>query len=504
MPKIRTRFAPSPTGPLHIGGVRTALYAFLFAKKNHGDFILRIEDTDTARTVENTEEIINKSLEWCGIIPDEGVKQGGNFGPYKQSERKEIYSKYAQKLIENGSAYYAFDTEEEIKEWRESTAKDNKGNSLPYNYNTRESMRNSISLSEEKVKILLESNTPYVVRLKVKPEDHIEFTDIVRDTVKFHSAQLDDRVLLKSDGMPTYHLANVVDDHLMEITHVIRGEEWLASTPHHILLYKAFGWEDSIPSFAHLPLFLKPDGKGKLSKRDGDRLGFPVFCIEWTDPSSGNYSKGYKEIGFLSESFVNFIAMLGWNDGTERELFDMASLIENFSLERVQKAGAKFNYEKAKWFNQQYIREMDNSLLVNLFKSQVPKTSLNSIEIEQYCELFKERIEFTDQLSQIGKFLYTDEIEYDTKMWNKKWKDSFIPFFEGLNQKYDSVEWKESSIFELVKSEMDSQGFKMGEIMPIMRIALMGTMKGPSVFAAMEFLGKEKAIERLSNFEKIQ
>ncbi|MFN7423829.1 MAG: glutamate--tRNA ligase, partial [Chitinophagales bacterium] len=369
MTRVRTRFAPSPTGPLHIGGVRTALYSYLFAKKHGGDFLLRIEDTDTARTVAGSEDVINESLNWCGIIPDEGILQGGPHAPYRQSERKEMYRQYAEQLVQLGKAYLAFDSEDDIKVWREKSASENKGISDAYNYTTRSQMRNSLTLSAEEVSKLLADKVAYVVRLKVDSQDHVSFQDIIRDEVKFKSSQLDDRVLLKSDGMPTYHLANVVDDHLMEISHVIRGEEWLASTPHHILLYKAFGWNQ--PQFAHLPLFLKPDGKGKLSKRDGDRLGFPVFCTQFVNPDTGDVTEGFREKGFERDAFVNFIAMLGWNDGTERELFDMDALIENFSLERVHKAGAKFNFEKAIWFNQQYLRNLPTKELVNSCSDEI-------------------------------------------------------------------------------------------------------------------------------------
>lgn len=504
MTRIRTRFAPSPTGPLHIGGVRTALYSYLFAKKHGGDFLLRIEDTDTARTVAGSEDVINESLNWCGIIPDEGITQGGPHAPYRQSERKSMYLQYAEQLVQNGKAYLAFDSEEEIKLWREKSAVDNNGIPAAYNYSTRGQMRNSLTLTEEEISKLKNNHTPYVIRLKVDSNDHIEFVDLIREKVRFDSSQLDDRVLLKSDGMPTYHLANVVDDHLMEISHVIRGEEWLASTPHHILLYKAFGWET--PLFAHLPLFLKPDGKGKLSKRDGDRLGFPVFCTQFVNPETKVVTEGFREKGFERDAFVNFIAMLGWNDGTERELFDMPALIDHFSLERVHKAGAKFNFEKAIWYNQQYVRNLSNEDLVEacLYDIQKINPSMDRDFTSKYVELFRDRIDFKYQLANAGKYLYTDIEVYDKETLRKKWKpeaEKFIAEFKELLSLSKTIlsEELESETKKLIESH--GLGLGLGNILPVLRILLTGTMKGPSIFDSILLLGIEKSIERINQLD---
>jgi glutamyl-tRNA synthetase len=363
--KIRVRFAPSPTGPLHIGGVRTALYNYLFARKHGGDFLLRIEDTDQTRYVKGAEDYIIESLKWCGIIFDEGVTVGGPYAPYRQSERKELYHQYAEKLINWGNAYYAFDTPEELEKLRKGS--ESQGKSFSYNCQIRDSLNNSLRLSKEETDKLISSGIHYVVRLKVPMNELIEMTDLIRGNIKVNSSTIDDKVLFKSDGMPTYHLANVVDDYLMKITHVIRGEEWLPSLPIHVLLYNFLGWKDVMPEFAHLPLLLKPDGKGKLSKRDGDKLGFPVFPLEWKDPASGEISSGYRESGYFPEAVVNLLAFLGWNPGTEQEIFSMDQLIESFSLEHVHKAGAKFDFEKAKWFNHQYLVLKSDEELVSLF-----------------------------------------------------------------------------------------------------------------------------------------
>jgi len=502
MTRIRTRFAPSPTGPLHIGGVRTALYSYLFAKKHGGDFLLRIEDTDTARTVPGSEDVINESLNWCGIIPDEGITQGGPHAPYRQSERKPMYLQYAKQLVNSGKAYYAFDTEDEIKVWREKTAAENNGISAAYNYQTRNQMRNSLTLSSDEVSKLIAAGTPKVVRLKVDAEDHVEFEDLIRGKVRFDSSQLDDRVLLKSDGMPTYHLANVVDDHLMEISHVIRGEEWLASTPHHILLYNAFDWPT--PRFAHLPLFLKPDGKGKLSKRDGDRLGFPVFCTKFVNPDTGVVTDGFREKGFERDAFVNFIAMLGWNDGTERELFDMKALIDNFTLERVHKAGAKFNFEKAIWYNQQYLKKLSTKELVDSCSVDIKSIQPNVSEdfLAQYVELFRERVDFRYQLASVGMYIYGDIQEYDLDTFKKKWKPESAKFMSDYTSwlncaSFDSVEQLEVE----TKKIMEENHMSMGSILPVLRILLTGTTKGPSVYDTLLLVGKEKSIERLAKLD---
>jgi len=498
MTRVRTRFAPSPTGPLHIGGVRTALYSYLFAKKHGGDFLLRIEDTDTARTVAGSEDVINESLSWCGIIPDEGILQGGPHAPYRQSERKEMYRQYAEQLVQLGKAYLAFDSEDEIKVWREKSASENKGISDAYNYTSRSQMRNSLTLSAEEVSKLLADKGSYVVRLKVDSQDHVSFQDIIRDEVKFNSSQLDDRVLLKSDGMPTYHLANVVDDHLMEISHVIRGEEWLASTPHHILLYKAFGWNQ--PQFAHLPLFLKPDGKGKLSKRDGDRLGFPVFCTQFVNPDTGDVTEGFREKGFERDAFVNFIAMLGWNDGTERELFDMDALIENFSLERVHKAGAKFNFEKATWFNQQYLRNLPMKELVSSCAEEIRKINASVSEdfLQLYVELYRDRVDFRYRLASAGKYMYSDIQEFDRDTLKKKWTPEAVKFISDYIDFLNSTALDSAEELEIETKKMIEQHLmSMGNILPVLRILLTGTTKGPSLYKTILLLGKEKSVERM-------
>lgn len=503
--KIRTRFAPSPTGPLHLGGIRTALYAYLFAKKYHGDFLLRIEDTDQNRSVEGAEAYIIETMKWCGIIPDEGVGFGGEYGPYRQSDRKSIYKEYTQKLIENGSAYYGFDTDDELAIWRAASAEKNNGISEAYNFSTRGAMRNSLTLSKAEVDDLLNKNTPYVIRLKVEDGEDLVFEDTIRGQVAFKKSQLDDRILLKSDGMPTYHLANVVDDYLMKITHVIRGEEWLASTPHHILLYRAFGWEADMPSFSHLPLILKPDGKGKLSKRDGDRLGFPVFGLAWTDPESKETSLGYKEKGFESHAFINFLAMLGWNDGTEKELFSHEELIQSFSLERVHKAGAKFNYEKAIWYNQQFIKSVNVSYLMDHFKAFCLKNNLNLSEefIQKYCEIFRDRITFIHELDSIGAYLYEPLKNIDLESLKKKWGAKSLDFVNDYVSKIETIDFNVNVLEDTFKSLLANYEMGMGQMMPVFRIALTGIMQGPSVFDTMILLGKEESIERFKNLEQI-
>ena len=503
MKQVRTRFAPSPTGPLHIGGIRTALYAFLFAKKHQGDFLLRIEDTDQNRTVQGAEEYIIETLTWCGIIPDEGVGFGGKYGPYRQSDRKAIYREYTQKLIENGSAYYGFDTDEELAVWRANSAEKNNGISDAYNFSTRVTMRNSLTLSKNEVVDLLNNNVPYVVRLKVDDGEDLIFEDTIRGQVAFKKSQLDDRILLKSDGMPTYHLANVVDDYLMKISHVIRGEEWLASTPHHILLYRAFGWEDDMPSFSHLPLILKPDGKGKLSKRDGDRLGFPVFGLAWTDPESKETSLGYREKGFEPQAFINFLAMLGWNDGTEKEIFSDEELIHSFSLERVHKAGAKFNYDKAIWYNQQFLKNVNLTYLASYFESYASKNSLNLSDtfIQKYCEIFRERISFIHDLEKIGSYLYNKIESIDLDSLKKKWSSKSQDFVNDYISKIETTEFDSKRLEELFKELLIKYEMGMGQMMPVFRIALTGIMQGPSVFDSMILLGKEESIKRFAHLE---
>ncbi len=495
--KIRTRFAPSPTGPLHIGGVRTALYCYLFAKKNNGDFLLRVEDTDQARFVPGAEEYIIETLKWCGIEPNEGLSYGGDFGPYRQSERKEMYAEYAQMLLAKGDAYYAFDTPEELSAWRENMK--GQGNPSPkYDPITRQYLKNSLHLSEDEVKRRLDAGDPWVIRYKMPRNEEVKFEDEIRGVVSFQSIQLDDKVLLKSDGMPTYHLANVVDDHLMEITHVIRGEEWLPSTPLHVLLYRSFEWE--MPIFAHLPLILKPDGKGKLSKRDGDRLGFPVFPLNWTDRETKEESIGYKERGFLPDAFINMLAFLGWNPGTEQELFSKEELIEAFSLERVNKSGARFDFEKTKWFNQQYIKNKSNEELVDLSASlfEAEGYQTDRATLLEICELTKERATFLHEIPSIAYYFFEEVKEYDEKNLRKKWKNENSDAFVTLLSSLESMPSFESALIEkTVKDFMETHSLGFGQVLPILRIGVTGTMQGPPIFAVMEVLGKDICLKRL-------
>ncbi len=501
--RVRVRFAPSPTGPLHMGGVRTALYNYLFAKKNGGDFLLRIEDTDQTRFVQGAEEYIQESLKWCGIIPDEGQGYGGEFGPYKQSERKakDIYRQYAEQLVAEEKAYYAFDTPEELEQMRENLKK--AGVAAPqYNSITRSTMKNSVSLSAEEVKERMDRGDAYVIRIKMPRNQEIKFKDMIRGWVSVHSSNLDDKVLFKSDGMPTYHLANIVDDHLMQISHVIRGEEWLPSAPLHVYLYEAFGWEESRPDFAHLPLLLKPDGNGKLSKRDGDRLGFPVFPLEWKDPKSGETSSGYREKGYFAEAFINILALLGWNPGTSQEIFSMQELIDAFSLERVGKAGAKYDPEKAKWFNQQYLRAENNATLAKMLietPSVEDRFKTHSVDyLAKVCSLMKERATFLAEIPAEGEYLFKAPELYDEKTTRKKWKDQA----PGLMQ-----EWKESlgaindytaeNIEMTFKAFLEEKGLGIGAVLPLFRLLVTGKGMGPSMFAIAELLGKEECVNRI-------
>ena len=503
--KVRVRFAPSPTGPLHIGGVRTALYNYLFAKKHGGDFLLRIEDTDQKRFVEGAEEYIIESLKWCGILPNEGQGIGGDLGPYKQSERMHIYREYADYLIEKDYAYYAFDTSEELDEQRERAKKESKNN-FQYSAINRQYLKNSLSLSADEVAEKMKNGDSYVIRIKLPRNEEVRFYDEIRGWVVVNTAHMDDKVLYKSDGLPTYHLANIVDDYLMKISHVIRGEEWLPSAPLHVLLYKYLGWEDEMPKFAHLPLILKPDGNGKLSKRDGDRLGFPVFCTQFENPVSGEITEGFREKGFERDAFVNFIALLGWNDGTERELFDMDALIENFSLDKVHKAGAKFNFEKAVWFNQQYIRLVPNEKLAEsaIGKIREANPNISDVFVSKYCELYRERISFSYELPNIGKYLYTDIENYDVKMFNKKWKPEFSEFFQSYILLLEKEDLSDSDkIEQFTKAVIEESGYGLGQILPLFRIGLTGTMKGPSIFETISILGKEESIKRLQKLKTI-
>ncbi|MEM9051794.1 MAG: glutamate--tRNA ligase [Bacteroidota bacterium] len=495
--KVRVRFAPSPTGPLHMGGVRTALYNYLFAKKHGGSFILRIEDTDQTRFVEGAEDYIKESLAWCGMTPDEGPGFGGEFGPYKQSERKEMYREYADRLIESGNAYYAFDTPEELDAMRERLKKA-KVASPQYNAITRETMRNSLTLSEEEVSKLLDEGHPYVIRFRMPRKEDVRVQDVIRGWVVVNTVQLDDKVLFKSDGMPTYHLANIVDDHKMEITHVIRGEEWLPSAPLHVLLYQAFGWE--APQFAHLPLLLKPDGNGKLSKRDGDRLGFPVFPLEWHDPKTGEKSSGYRENGYFAESFVNMLSMLGWNPGTPQEIFSMEELIEAFSLDRVGKAGAKFDPNKTKWFNQQYLRAYSDAELGEMIEPIAKEKGYNVSHeyLAEVSRLMKERASFLPEIVENGAYLFEAPTEYDEKTTRKKWKEDTPQVMEGLLAEFDAIaDWNAENCHSVFNAYLEKRELGMGRVLPNLRLLVTGQGMGPSMFDIMALLGKEECFNRM-------
>ncbi|NNM15518.1 MAG: glutamate--tRNA ligase, partial [Bacteroidia bacterium] len=471
MSKVRVRFAPSPTGPLHMGGVRTALFNYLFVKKLKGDFILRVEDTDQTRYVQGAEDYIIKALEWCNIQFDEGPHVGGDFGPYRQSERKAMYRQYADQLIKSGHAYYAFDTPDDLNAMRERMKA--AGVASPqYDHISREHMQNSLALSEDEVVKRLNDGVPYVIRIKIPRNEEVKVNDQVRGWVVVNSNQLDDKVLFKSDGMPTYHLANVVDDYLMKITHVIRGEEWLPSAPLHVLLYKFLGWENEMPEFAHLPLILKPDGNGKLSKRDGDRLGFPVFPLNWTDPKTGESSSGYKERGFLAEAFVNLLALLGWNPGNNEELFSIEQLIELFSIERVGKAGAKFNYEKALWFNQQHIRLKKPEEFLTSFKSILGNNNITSNDefVLKVIALLQEKTTFVSDFWEQGSYFFNKPKDYDQKVLRKKWKDTTPNDVENVINTWSELEdWSAEKIEAAYKNCAEQNSFNPGGYMQLLR-----------------------------------
>jgi len=496
--KVRVRFAPSPTGPLHIGGVRTALFNYLFAKKHGGDFILRIEDTDQARYVPGAEEYIQEALQWCGLTIDEGPAQGGPFAPYRQSERKELYRQYADQLLKSGHAYYAFDTPEELDAAR--TAAEAKGETFTYNALSRSQMKNSVSLPAEEWKALQFESTHYVIRFKMPDNLDVTEVDLIRGSVTFNTALLDDKVLFKSDGMPTYHLANVVDDHLMEITHVIRGEEWLPSMPLHVLLYRAFGWEETMPRFTHLPLILKPEGKGKLSKRDGDKLGFPVFPLLWKDKITGEPSRGYREDGYFPDAFINMLALLGWNPGTEQEIFTMEELCKCFSLERVGKSGARFDPEKTKWFNHQYfIKKSDSELgeLLLPFLKEKGITADLSLAI-RISGMVKERCNFVSEIWDQSHFLFQAPETYDEKIVSKRWKDGVPEIMRDLAQFLGSVDqWSAPAIKEPFSEYVTAKGWNFGTVMNSLRLCLVGGSFGPDIFEICEILGKSETISRI-------
>jgi glutamyl-tRNA synthetase len=534
---VRVRFAPSPTGPLHMGGVRTALFNYLFARKHQGTMILRIEDTDQGRFVPGAEEYIMESLAWCGIEIDEGIKEGGKFGPYRQSDRKAIYKQYADQLIESGWAYYAFDTAVELegrrqkaegKNQEEEAGNKNQG-AFAYDTTTRMSLRNSLTMTGEQVKSLLDEGAPYVIRFRM-PENHeIVMQDIIRGEVRVSTGTVDDKVLFKSDGMPTYHLANVVDDHLMEITHVIRGEEWLPSLPLHVMLYKAFGWTDTMPQFAHLPLILKPSGNGKLSKRDGDKLGFPVFPINWNNPETSEVYSGYREAGYFNDAFVNILALLGWNDGTDKEIYSMDELIEAFSLERVGKSGSRFDPEKAKWFNHQYMLMKSDEEIAEEFlkaegkrqkaeiskKEEVGKEEAGLTEeqwdrVVKIVGLVKERAEFVKDIWSQAWFFFEAPATYDEAVIKKRWtpemKEQLKNISSLLNTNFCLIPSAlcPEDYETLIKGHIASNSLNMGNVMNILRLCLVGSSMGPGVFDIMTLLGPEEVISRIERaVEKI-
>ncbi|MCM8569646.1 glutamate--tRNA ligase [Gramella jeungdoensis] len=494
--KVRVRFAPSPTGPLHIGGVRTALYNYLFAKKHDGDFVLRIEDTDQNRFVEGAEDYIIESLNWCGIPYDEGPGKEKGFGPYRQSERKDKYRKYAEKLVESGNAYYAFDTADELDAHRKDH--EEKGKTFIYNWHNREKLKNSLSLSKEELQEKLDAEEPYVIRFKSPKDEMLHLKDVIRGDMEIDTNILDDKVLFKSDGMPTYHLANIVDDHLMEITHVIRGEEWLPSLALHYMLYRAFGWET--PEFAHLPLILKPQGKGKLSKRDGEKMGFPVFPLEWKDPKSGEISAGYREDGYFPEAVVNMLAFLGWNPGTEQEFFELDELTKAFELERVHKGGAKFDHEKTKWFQQHYIQQADNDLLTEEFQKILKKDEIEAEDeyVHKVVDLIKERVVFVEDFWDQGYFFFIAPTSYEPKDSKKAWKEDTSDLMKELIEVLKSQdEWEADKLQNEVKAWIKSKEIGFGKVMMPLRIALVGALQGPDLYKIAEFIGKDETIKRI-------
>lgn len=493
--RVRVRFAPSPTGALHIGGVRTALFNYLFARQHGGDFVFRIEDTDSNRFVPGAEEYIIESFRWLGLKFDEGVSFGGKYGPYRQSERREIYKEYVTRLLDAGKAYIAFDTPEELDMKRQEVQ------NFQYDATTRSLMRNSLTMSKADVDALIEDGNQYVVRFKVEPGEEIHVNDLIRGDVVIKSDILDDKVLYKSaDELPTYHLANIVDDHLMEITHVIRGEEWLPSAPLHVLLYRAFGWEDTMPRFAHLPLLLKPDGKGKLSKRDGDRLGFPVFPLEWHDPKTGEVSNGFREQGYFPEAVLNFLALLGWNPGTEQELFTLDELVKQFDISKCSKAGARFDFQKAIWFNHEYILNKSDDEIAELF---APIVAGNGVEesmarVRQVVHMMKDRVNFVRELWPLCSFFFVPPIEYDEKTTRKRWKADSPQVMTELAEVIEGIEdFSIENQERVVMAWVESKGYKLGDVMNAFRLTLVGEGKGPGMFDITAFLGKEETLTRM-------
>jgi glutamyl-tRNA synthetase len=493
--QVRVRFAPSPTGGLHIGGVRTILFNYLFAKQNNGKFILRIEDTDQTRFVEGAEDYIFSCLEWCGIKADESTRDGGEYGPYRQSERKSIYREYAEKLVKAGHAYYAFDTSEELECKRQVTE------NFRYDSNSRQTLRNSLSIPHEAAESLVKEGAPHVIRIKMPKDENISFTDMIRGDVTFHSSEVDDKVLLKADGMPTYHLAVVVDDYLMKITHAFRGEEWLPSAPVHLLLWKYFGWEKEMPQWAHMPLILKPDGHGKLSKRDGEKLGFPVYPINWYDKNRDVSSNGFKETGFIPEGFVNMLAMLGWNDGSDQELFSMEQLIEKFSLDRIHKGGAKFDYDKAKWYNGEWIKQTDSAELLQPVRAIMNYHGIHNID-EQYLakviDMVKERCQLLSEFHHQGAFFFNAPEKYDTNSVVPKWSEEKKEFFMAFADELHNGKLTESADIEAKFKELAADyKLKIGDVMLPFRIMLVGDKFGPAVFDIAATIGVEETKNRI-------
>lgn len=493
--RVRVRFAPSPTGALHIGGVRTALFNYLFARQHGGDFVFRIEDTDSSRFVPGAEEYIIESFRWLGLKFDEGVGFGGEYGPYRQSERREIYKEYVRRLLDAGKAYIAFDTPEELECKRREIKK------FQYDATTRGMMRNSLAMTKDEVDALIDDGNQYVVRFKVEPGEEVHVDDLIRGDVVIKSDILDDKVLYKSaDELPTYHLANIVDDHLMEISHVIRGEEWLPSAPLHVLLYRAFGWEDTMPRFAHLPLLLKPDGKGKLSKRDGDRLGFPVFPLEWHDPKTGEVSSGFREQGYFPEAVINFLALLGWNPGTEQEIFTLDELVRQFNITKCSKAGARFDFKKGIWFNHEYMLGKSDDEIADLF---APIVVGNGVEesmprVRQVVHMMKDRVDFVRELWPLCSFFFVPPIEYDAKTVRKRWKADSPRVMAELAEVIEGIDdFSKDSQERVVMAWVEARGYKLGDVMNAFRLTLVGEGKGPGMFDITAFLGKEETLARM-------
>ena len=497
--RVRVRFAPSPTGPLHMGGVRTALYNYLFARRAGGDFIIRIEDTDSHRYVPGAEEYIFDALQWCGIRADEGVREGGPHGPYRQSERKEIYLQYALRLVESGNAYYAFDTPEALDALR--TEAEQRGDAFAYNYKVRGRLATSLAMTDEEVRARIERGDQWVIRFMMPENEIVRMDDLIRGHVEVNTSTLDDKVLYKSaDALPTYHLANIVDDHLMEVSHVIRGEEWLPSLPLHYLLYRAFGWEESQPEFAHLPLLLKPTGGGKLSKRDGDKMGFPVFPLFWKSPATGETARGYREDGYFPEAFINMLALLGWNPGTEQELFTMQELIDNFSLERVSKSGARFQPDKAKWFNAQYMHRKTDAELAEVYQ---PILREHGIEVSdevagKAAGIMKERAQLTTDLWDLTSYFFIAPTQYEEKQTRKYWKGDNPAILRKLRGVLEGIDdFSKENTERIVHAWIEEKGYGMGQVMNTLRLALVGAGKGPGMYDVTEFIGREETLRRI-------